>query len=146
MLFRSQLQDAGDRLEEVEAWANAVRSELYVQIGRGVSLSGWKNVEIRGKRTWINEEAADRALRAEKIKVGMFTKTSMLTAPQTMTALKKAKVKFDLAVFEKEHIEVKSSGTKLAPEGDSGDAILIGDTPDNLMALVSRSKTQNEGT
>jgi hypothetical protein len=142
---KDQLQDAGDRLEEVEAWVNAVRSELYVQIGRGVSINGWKNVETRGKRTWINEEAADRALRAEKIKVGMFTRTSMLTAPQTMTALKKARVKFDLAVFAQEHIEVKSSGTKLAPEGDSGDAILVGDTPDNLMALVSKSKTQSEG-
>jgi hypothetical protein len=69
-----------------------------------------------------------------KVDESVFTKTVMLTAPQTLAALKKAKIDFSLDDF----IEQKSSGTTLAPESDSRDAVIVTDTVGHLAEMMKK--------
>lgn len=133
-LDKKQLQASADILEEVEAWVNATKKELFVQITRGASITGWKIIDKQGKRQWIDRDRVEKALLSAKIDKALFTKTSILTAPQTVAALKKAKIEFELD----EYIEFKSSGTTLAPEHADGDAVQTGGVPDNLKKLVGK--------
>jgi len=142
---KKELQEGANILEEVEAWVNDMKSELYTQLTRGVSIKGWKIVDKRATRKWTDETVIREALTNTCIKESVFTKTTLLTAPQMVTAFKRNKIDFDLDDF----ITVKSSGTTLAPEHDDRDAVKVGDIPDNLKKLAgnenSKSKTPKKG-
>ena len=135
LLAKDALQASADILEDVEAWLNAAKQELYIQLSRGVNIHGWKIVDKRASRKWIDEAAAEEALILAKIDRGIFTKEILLTAPQVVDALKKYKIDFNLSEF----IEVKSSGTTLVAEHDDRDAVVPG-VPENLKKLMAAKK------
>jgi len=116
----NELCSAACELADVEQWCKDVREELYMQIKDGVSVPGYKVVAKRAARKWSNEADATFAMEKAGVSLDVFTKTVMLTAPQTVAALKKNKVDFDLSEF----IVKTSSGTTLAPEDDSRDAVV----------------------
>ncbi len=129
--LQEELQASADMVAEVEQWVKSTHEEMYLQMTRGVTIEGWKIVEKRATRKWIDETHATAALLDAGIDPKVFTKTTTMTAPQTETALKKAKIEFDLD----ELIEKKSSGTTMAPVTDDREAVTVGDVPDNLKNL-----------
>ena len=133
--LKTDLQSGADILEEVEDWLNAMKSELYVQLTRGVSIKGWKIVDKRASLKWLDAGDARTALNSAKISPTIFEETKMRTAPQVRDALKKNKIEFDLGDFT----ESKSSGTTLAPEHHDGEAVTPG-VPDNLKKLMGKKK------
>lgn len=130
---KKELQIGADILEEVEDWVASMKAELFTQLTRGTSIKGWKIVEKKASRKWYDPKAAEDELRKAKINPSIFTRTTILTAPQTATAFKKNNIKFDLD----ELVEIKSSGTTLAPEHDERDAIRAEKIPANLKKLVN---------
>jgi hypothetical protein len=142
---KEHLQLAADVVEEVEDWVNAVKSELYVQIGRGVDVTGWKIVDKKGKRAFIDEADAEAQLIAHGAKKKDIVASKLMTAPQVDKALKKFKFKklktdkeeFTLASL----IESKSSGTTLARADDDRDAV-VPSAPENLKKLVEKDQTK----
>lgn len=141
--IKKELQEGADILGEVEDWVNSMKQELFTQLTRGVSIKGWKIVEKKPTRKWIDEKEAEQTLIEARIRKSIFTRTKLLTAVQTITAFKKNDIDFDLDKL----IEVKSAGTTLAPEHDDRDAVEVNGVPDNLKKLVGnpKSKTKKEG-
>jgi hypothetical protein len=130
----NELSAAAAMVQEVEQWVKDVHEELYLQLNRGVKVDGWKIVDKQAKRAWVDEKKARDYLVKNKVDESAFTKTVMLTAPQTLAALKKAKIDFSLDDF----IEQKSSGTTLAPESDSRDAVIVTDTVGHLAEMMKK--------
>ena len=131
---KGDLQASADILEEVEAWVSSVKAELFTQLSRGLVIDGWKIVDRKGARVWTDEIVAMAAFMKANIPPAVFMKNTLLTAPQTIAALKKAKIEFDLD----DHVEFKSSGVTLAPESDGRDAVTADGVPDNLKKLVGK--------
>jgi hypothetical protein len=59
---------------------------------------------------------------------------ALRTPTQVLAALKQMKKCVDIEAF----FETKSSGTTLAQEDDSREAVITSDIPDNLAALVKK--------
>jgi len=134
---KQDLQASADILEEVEAWVNATKSGLFTQLTRGASIRGWKLVDKKATRKWVDETAASAAFQKANIDPALFTRDVMLTAPQATAAFKKAKLDLDeLKIDLEDHIEAKSSGTTLVPETDDREAVVTGGVPDNLVKLL----------
>ena len=127
----NELISAAAMVEEVETWCNSVKEELFMQLSNGVAVPGWKIVEKRATRKWIDAKTAEAAI----LEVGVGTeayKKDFLTAPAMEKVLKKMKLDFPLDTF----IEKKSSGNTLAPENDSREAVVINDIVGALADLV----------
>lgn len=140
---KAELQASADLLPVVEAWVNSVKQELFTQLTRGASVKGWKIVDKRANRKWVDEAAAEAALKKAKLSPVLYIKSALMTAPQVTSAIKKAKL--DLEALKKKFnfdlddlIEAKSSGTTLAPEDDDREAVATGGVPENLSKLVGK--------
>ncbi|MBC8158975.1 MAG: DUF2800 domain-containing protein, partial [Alphaproteobacteria bacterium] len=89
---KSELQAAADILEEVEDWVNAVKSELFTQLNRGVAFTGWKIVDKRATNKWKDAAKAKAALIRHKFDPELYEITTMMTAPQVLASFKSATV------------------------------------------------------
>lgn len=126
------LQAAADVVEEVENWVKAVHEELYMQLNRGVPLQGWKVVEKRHTRKWVDDDAVYPALKTYLPKADCF-KTTILTPPQLEKVLKKVEgCTFDLNGL----IVSSSSGTTLAKADDSREAVVVSDVQGHLADMM----------
>ena len=125
------LQTAADAVEAVENWVKAVHEELYMQLSRGVPLEGWKVVEKRHTRRWIDEATVYPAVKTMIPRVDCF-KTTLLTPPQLEKVLKQHKVEFDLNEF----IVSSSTGTTLAKADDSREAVVVSDVQGHLADMM----------
>ena len=126
---------AAGMVTEIEQWLATVKEEMYLQMSRGVIIDGWKVVEKRATRKWADEEAALTAItKSRKVKRADFIKTAMLTAPQATALLKKMKVDIDLSEF----IISTSSGTTIAPESDSREAVKVTEVSGHLAEIMDK--------
>lgn len=131
--LQGDLQASADMITEVEDWLKAVREEVYLQASRGVPITGWKIVDKRHQRKWVDEAAAMKALmKTKKLTKKELNKTTMLTPAQVETLVKKKEVNIDLSSF----IKSESSGTTLAPESDKRDAVMVSDVQGHLAELM----------
>lgn len=128
----ADLAKAASLLEQVEQWVKDVKEELYLQLSNGVDVEGWKIIEKRASRKWLDADAALAALLAAGIEKGDLTDTKMLTAPQVEAMLKKKKVEFDLDA----HITKISSGTTLAPASHKSDAVVVTEVVGHLAEIM----------
>ena len=126
----SELKAAADLVEEVEAWVKRVKEELYLQMSRGVQIDGYKIVEKRKTRRWLDESVVEQKIKLAK--KDMY-KTTLLSPAQMEKVLKKKKVIFDLTEF----VELKSSGTTIATEDDSREAVIASDVQGELKNLMN---------
>ena len=126
-----ELQAAADMVQETEAWVKSMHEEMYLQLNRGVPLKGWKIVEKRAQRKWIDEDAVTDALKG-KLAATKMHKNTLLTPAQLEKVVKKNKVVIDLEEF----IVSKSSGTTLADEDDSREAVVVSDVQGHLADMM----------
>ena len=129
---KDDLQSAADVLVEVEDWLKSVKEELYLQLSRGAALQGWKIVDKRATRKWVDEIAVADALEAVKLDALMYKEPTLLTPPQMEKLVKKNKVEIDLDEF----IMSTSSGTTLALADDSRDAVIVSDVQGHLADMM----------
>ena len=127
----TELQAAADMVQETEAWVKSMHEEMYLQLNRGVPLKGWKIVEKRAQRKWIDEDVVTDALKG-KLAVTKMHKNTLLTPAQLEKVVKKNKVVIDLEEF----IISKSSGTTIATDDDSRDAVIVSDVQGHLKDMM----------
>lgn len=119
-----------DVAQNVEDWASDVRKLTQKALEAGVPVKGWKLVNKRAQRSWVDEKAAQAALAALAPDV---TFTELMSPAQAEKALKAKKLKLpdDLTV-------AVSSGLTIAEEADSRPAaVTIGTTLVSALSKLS---------
>jgi hypothetical protein len=104
------------RFDEVEAWMKAVRDHAFARLTAGVTVPGWKLVEKRATRKWVDEDAVRSWAKAKKLKASAITTTELLSPAAMEKALGKKFIPADLIVKQ-------SSGLILAEEYDPRPAV-----------------------
>ena len=117
----ADLAEALDQAELISSWLEGVRAEVSRRLDTGVEVPGWKLVQKRGSRRWINADEAEKALVALGADPADYTETTLLSAVQL------SKRWPDIyARVEADHVTKASSGTTLVREADSRPAVLCG--------------------
>lgn len=104
------------RFDEVEAWIKAVREHALARLTAGAAVPGWKLVEKRATRKWVDEDAVRSWAKAKKLKASAITTTELLSPAAMEKALGKKFIPADLIVKQ-------SSGLTLAEEYDPRPAV-----------------------
>ena len=128
----NELVSAAAMVTEVEAWLKSMKEEMYWQMTRGVSVTGWKVVEKRATRRWDDLAALEAALKNSKLAKKTTHETKCLSPAQMEKAIKKAGVTLDLSEF----IISVSSGTTIAPDDDGREAVVVSDVTGTLKDVM----------
>lgn len=119
-----------DQIPMVEAFIKDLQQLAHGLIEEGQKVPGWKLVNKRATRQWINEDKAVAFLSSAGVEA--WAEPKPLSPAQAEKALKKAKIELpaDLVV-------AVSTGSTLAPESDPRPAVLqIGQTLSKAMAKI----------
>lgn len=128
-----ELQAGADALLEIEDWIKSMRQEIYCQLVRGVPIKGWKIINKRATRKWVDEKKLETFLKKEKkLKATDTHVTKLLSPAQMEKVLKKKKVELDLS----NHIKSESSGTTLADESNPAEAVIVSDVQGHLKEIM----------
>lgn len=114
------LPQALDASEKLSVWIKALKEAAFNALSRGERIPGWKLVEKRGTRKWIDPE------KAQKDAYALFGENIFDTKLKTPASLQKIEgvAKKELKAFTKEYSTDISSGTTLVPESDPRPASL----------------------
>jgi hypothetical protein len=106
----------------VEGWAKSVRQFVYNEASHGRTIPGYKLVEKRAIRKWIDEHTAEIEL--QKLGLGesdLYEPRSIRSPAQIEKNFKGAKGKQKIAHL----IKAESSGLKLVAESEPGEAVSV---------------------
>jgi hypothetical protein len=117
-LNASQLGEMLQRADVLEDWIRDLRGLALQVLESGNPVPGFKLVQKRATRKWVDEETAKAAL-AALLPITEVTETSLISPAQAEKKLKK----LNLGLPEGQVVSV-SSGTTLAPESDPRPAVL----------------------
>mgnify|MGYP003668026212 FL=1 len=132
-----QLAEAMAMVDEVEAWAKAVRKAAHSALDRGGKVAGWKLVAKRASRVWADAAAVETRIRnAKKLKLTEGFEMKLKSPAKIEKLCKEKGIPFqpfaDMAVMY-------SSGNTMAAEKDKRPAIGVKEIPDNVLELVAES-------
>ena len=119
-----------DQIPMVEDFIKGVQALAHRMIEDGVAVPGWKLVNKRAMRQWVDEDKAVAFLSSAGVEA--WAEPKAISPAVAEKALKKAKIELpaDLVV-------AVSSGSTLAPESDPRPAVLqIGQTLSKAMAKI----------
>jgi hypothetical protein len=131
----NSLNVAAGMVEDVEAWLKTVKEEMHNQLSRGVSVDGWKLVEKRHQRKWIDESAVRAAAQSVGL-LGEITTTGLKSVAQAEKSLKGKDL--DLSTF----IEAVSGGTTIARADDKRPPVVVTDIVGHLDTLMNQKQDQ----
>ena len=103
-----------DLVSEVKAWIKNVEAAVFRQLEAGAEVPGWKLVQKRSTRHWIDEEETINKLRRKMHGIGNMQNVKLLS-PNQMEA--KAK-ELDVEIEIDDMVTSTSSGTTIAPIDD----------------------------
>jgi len=130
---QEELKAGAALVTEVEDWLKSMKEEMYLQLVRGVPIPGYKIVYKRATRRWDDEKGVAAALAKTKILQKDMFETKMVTPAKLEKIIKQKKVGVDLSEF----IITESSGTTLAPEDDSREAVIASDIQGHLKTMMN---------
>lgn len=119
----------------VETWIDAVRLHGRALVNQGETVPGWKMVDKRGRRVWIDELAAARTL--DFLPVEDLYVTKVASPPQVEKAFKRLKLK--LPKDWSSLVTKTDPGTALVPDADPRPAV----TP-RAAALDFQTETEEQ--
>lgn len=101
-----------DQASALESFASAIRSKVQGLLDKNVKVPGWKLVERRANRVWVDEDAAKAFAKKEKIKATQYNVVKFVTPAQMEKLIgKKTPIPETL-------IARRSSGHTVAPMTD----------------------------
>lgn len=117
------LSEALDLAEELGPWIKQVQSLVHQRLEAGDKVPGYKLVEKRATRKWLDEQSALAKLKAlKKLKLPDYTTVKLCTPPQLEKICKAKSV--DFAIFA-DYIGAVSSGTTVAHEDDARTGVVL---------------------
>ena len=117
--------------ELLEDWIKDLRGLAMQLLEKNLPVPGYKLVQKRGQRQWIDEAKAAEALLTMNIPRSDIYKEELLSPAQAEKVLKKSKM-----ALPDELVKSVSSGTTMAPESDPRPAVLqLGDLRATLSKL-----------
>lgn len=119
----AELAQAMSIVDDVEAWAKAVRKMTHETLEKGVHVAGYKLVDKRANRVWADPEAVEKRIRNNKSLTIGETHTRKLMSPPQIEKVCKAKG-VDFKKFDDLVVSV-SSGTTLVSERDKRPAVVV---------------------
>lgn len=103
-----------DKAEVIGIWLKAIQDHALRLAGRGAEIPGWKLVQKRPTRAWVDADRAREALLA----LGMTEDEAAPRVVLTPAAAQKALGAKRARDIPADLVEAKSSGVTLAPAGD----------------------------
>jgi len=110
----SQILNACDKLEE---WIGRVREHAFFVLNKGEKIEGWKLVEKRSIRKWVNDDKV-KDLAFKKFGASAMTEPELLSPAQFEKTFKKTSVAENAKEFIDKYVTAKSSGFTLARASD----------------------------
>lgn len=107
-----------DAAEKIEIWISELRNHAELVLTRGQKVKGWKLVEKRTTRKYLDAEKASKEASRVFGKVA-FSEPELLTPAQLEKRVKGPK----LDVYLKKHVTNISSGFTVVPESDPRPAV-----------------------
>jgi hypothetical protein len=115
----------------LEDWIKDLRGLAMQILEKNLPVPGYKLVQKRGQRQWVDEAKAAKAMLALNVPRHEIYKEELLSPAQAEKVLKKSKV-----ALPDDLVKSVSSGTTMAPESDPRPAILqLGDLRGTLSKL-----------
>jgi len=131
----NELAAAAADVLAIEQWCKDVKEAIYLNLSKGVAVPGWKLVNKRATRKWIDPKAAEEFLKKKRVAQKHYRNNSFRTAPQLVDILKAEGIDINLDDF----IEKKSSGTTAAPVDDEAEGVELTQVPENLAKHVAKN-------
>jgi hypothetical protein len=104
---------------KLEPWIKEVKKIAHEQLEQGAAVTGWKLVDKRATRKWLDEAKALEVLsKLRRIKKSEYMAPSALKSVAQLE-----KTKFDMSVVS-DYIIKSSTGTTMAPASDPRDEAL----------------------
>jgi hypothetical protein len=119
VLNTTQLAEMLEQAPLIEDYLSEVRALAYQMLENGVSVPGFKLVQKRATRQWVDADKAQAALAALGLDETELTETKLVSPAQAEKALKKRKIE-----LPDELVVAVSTGTTLAPEKDPRPPVL----------------------
>jgi len=98
----------------IDEWLSAVRAHAKALADRGEEIPGWKLVDKRGRRVWVNEPSAEHAM---SVLLGDAAYVTKLHSPTQIEKILRAK-KLKKPAHWNELVTLSDPGTTLAPASD----------------------------
>ena len=89
-LTNKELKVIQDNAKLIKSWLDAVESHIFDMLNRGQSFDGYKLVEGRSTRTWVNEEETAKVL-SEKLSADEMFKHTLISPAAAEKLLKTQK-------------------------------------------------------
>ena len=103
-----------DLVSEVKAWIKNVEAAVFRQLEAGAEVPGWKLVQKRSTRHWIDEEETINKLRRKMHGIGNMQNVKLLSPNQMEEKAKELDVEIEID----DMVTSTSSGTTIAPIDD----------------------------
>lgn len=125
--------------EQLKSWIDDVYTLAQSELEGGAAVPGWKLVQKRASRSWINEAEVVTLLRRRKVKIDEMYKRTLITPAQAEKKLPKlySKVLGDL-------VHSQSSGLTVVSDTDKRAAVTS--TMDLLANVLPTNSEQEQGT
>ena len=129
-----QVTEALALSEELKKWIKYVEEFAYDQACLGVKFDGYKLVDKKAARKWIDEDVTlDKIRKAKKITLEEGTTAKIKSPAQLEKVFKKKKLDFNPY---KEQYHSTSSGTTLVRDTDPRDEVLTADSFKKLRDMM----------
>lgn len=109
------------RAQNLAKWAKDLEEYALSECVRGGEIPGWKAVEGRGSRQYVDQDTAFKALVAGGIQEAMLYERKPLTVPAVEKLL--GKKQYKELLDEAGHVKVEPGKPTLAPASDKREAI-----------------------
>ena len=114
----TELSAALQQADMLKTWIADVYALAQRELEQGAAVPGYKLVQKQPRRVWVDPEAAEKALRAAKVKVGVMFKRTLLSPTQIQKAVPKV---YDTI---SDMVDLRSSGLTVVPDSDKREAVV----------------------
>lgn len=110
------------QIHVLEDWASSMRATAQARLERGEEVPGWKLIDKRATRQWI-----DVGETIERLRAAGFDDNEIFAEPTIKSVAQMEKVSGGKKAFEKLDLGIKkeSSGYRLAPASDPAPAVVL---------------------
>lgn len=107
------------RASDMEVWIKSIMCRAHSELEAGKPVEGYKLVQKRGTRSWLDEDKAKEQMRKARLKVSEITESKLISPAKAEKLIKSKGSNCDLDGL----IVSKSSGTSIAAANDNRPAV-----------------------